>query len=212
MDFIHEVNRTIVLTEFILRIHENQSAFSSNFWPALEESKRIFFKKFVFLGSSQTLCQNFFLRDVSIVFTDFSLSCGGDNGCGELLIFLHAFGKTYATDFTNTALVSTPCRTAKITTNNHFNSKAFATNTYRYHGVGSSHFPVRTNVCSSVKELCSNLIQHLSLVRNTFGKHYVERRNSVTCYHHQLIAYAIYVANFTMIHCCLTREIKVCLC
>ena len=198
-----------MLTKLVLRIDENQTALSSNLRTTLEECERVFFQQLVFLRSCQSLGKDFFLRDVFVVCTDFSLGCRRDDGRRELLVFLHTLRQTNAADFTDTTLVSTPCTTAKIAAHNHFYGESLAKQTYCNHGIGRSELPVGANVGGSVEELGSNLVEHLTLVRNAFGQNYVESRNAVSSYHHQAVAEVINIAYLTMINTLLTGEIEI---
>ena len=147
------------------------------------------------------------------MFTDFSFRSRGDDGFGELLVFLHSFGQLHTTDFAYTTLVSTPCATAKITAYNHFDGETFAHHTHRYHRVGCSCLPVRANVSSSIQEFGCNLIQHLSFERNAFRQNNVECRDTVSCYHDQFFTIdVINITYFSVVYTFLSRKIKICFC
>ena len=211
MDFVHQVNLAVVLTEFIFGIYQDQSALCSHLSTAFEQCQSVFFESSVFFWSSETLSQDFFFRDIFIVQTHFGFSSRGDDRLRELFVFAHTFGQANTADFANTALVSTPCATAQVTAYNHFYRESFAHYAYSYHRVWSSQLPVGADVGSSVKELSGNLIQHLAFVRDAFGQNHVESRDAVGCYHDELfIVNVVNIAHFTVVHTLLTGKVKIC--
>jgi len=179
VDFVHEVDGAVVLAEFIFGIDKDQAAFCSDFRTAFEEGHCVFLQNCIFFGSSQAFGKNLLFGDIGIVFADFGFRSRGDDRFGELLVLFHAFGQLHAADFADAALVGAPCATAEITAYNHFNRETFAHHAHCYHGVGSGHFPVGTDVGGGVEEFGCNLVQHLSFEGNAFRQYYVEGRNAV---------------------------------
>ena len=211
MDFVHQVDLAVVLAELIFRIHQNQTALFSDFRTAFEESQGVFFQYFIFFRRSQSACEDFFLGNVLVVLANLGFSSRGDDGFGETLVLAHTFGKFHTANLANTALISTPCATTQITTDNHFDREAFTTDADSYHWIRRSQLPVRTDVRSRIQELGSNLVQHLSLVRNTFRQDYVESRDTVGSDHNQqVVIHAIYIADFAVIDTLLSGEIEIC--
>ena len=168
MNFVHQIDSTVVLAEFVFCINEDQTAFSSDFSSTFEESQCIFLQSLIFFGSSESLFQDFFLRDIFVVQSHFRFRCRGDDRFREFLVFAHTIRQFHTADFAYAAFVSTPCATAQIAAYNHFYRKAFAQNSDSNHRVRRSHFPVRTDVSSGIEEFGCNLIQHLAFVRDTF--------------------------------------------
>ena len=103
-----------------------------------------------------------------------SLCCWSDDWLWETLVLLHSLWELNATDLTATVLVVAPCRTCKDTTDNHLHAESLALQTYSNLWIRSSQLPVRTDISSCIKELGSNLIQYLSLERNTLWQDYIE--------------------------------------
>ena len=150
MDFIHEIDLSIVFAELILCIYENQTTFSSNLRSALKKCQSILLKDFIFFRCSKTLCKNFFFRDICIMLTNFCFGGRSNDGSWELLILAHTFWKANTADFTNTTLIGAPSTATEITTHNHFNGETFAEQTYSNHRIWSCEFPVWTDVCGSI--------------------------------------------------------------
>ena len=209
MDFVHEVDGAVVLSEFVFCVYKNQTTFGGNLCSTLEEGKGVLFKKGILFGSSQTLCQDFFLRDVGIVLSDFCLGGGGDDGSGELLVLTHSFGETNAADFAHTAFVGTPCAAAEVAANNHFHRETFAHHTDGDHGVGGSKFPVGADILCGIQELGCNLVEHLALEGNALRQHHVEGADAVGCHHHQAVAKVIDVTYLAVVHSLLSGEIEI---
>ena len=209
MDFVHEVDGAVVLSEFVFRVYENQATFGGDFRTALEEGEGVFFKECIFFGSCQTLCQDFFLRDVGIVLSDFCLGGRSDDGGGELLVLTHSFGQTNAADFAHTALVGTPGAAAEVAANNHFHGETLAHHADGDHGVGGCEFPVGADVLGSVQELCCNLVEHLALEGDAFRQYHVEGADAVGGYHHQTVAEVIYVTYLSVVHSLLSGEVEI---
>ena len=184
MDFVHEVDFSIVLTEFILGIYQNQATFCSHLCSAFEQCQSVFFQRFVFFRSSESLSQDFFFGDILIVHTHFGFGSRSDNGVRELFVFTHTFGQTDTADFANAAFISTPCTSAEVSANNHFYRESLAHYADSNHRVGSSQFPVRTNVSSCVQKFGCDLVQHLSFVWNSFRQNNVECRDTVGSNHY----------------------------
>ena len=103
-----------------------------------------------------------------------SLCCRSDDWLWEALVLLHSLRELNTTDLTATVLVVAPCRTCKDATDNHLNTESLALQTYSNLWIRSSQFPVRADVSCCVKELGSNLIQNLSLERNTLWQDNIE--------------------------------------
>ena len=90
MDFVHKVDCAVVLAEFVFSIYKDQSAFCCDFSSAFEESQRIFFENFVFFGSSQSLFQDFFFRDVFVMKSHFCFRRRGNDRFREFLVLAHS--------------------------------------------------------------------------------------------------------------------------
>ena len=183
MDFIHQVNSTVVLAEFIFCIYKNQSTFSSDFCTALEEGQCIFFKDRIFFRSSQSLFQNLFFGDIFVMQSHFGFRGRSHDRFREFLVFTHSVRKFHTAYFAYATFISAPCTSTKVTAYNHFHRETFAKHTYRNHWVRGSKFPIRTDVCCCVEEFGCNLVQHLSFIRNTFRQYYIKGRNTVGSYH-----------------------------
>ena len=212
MNFVHQINLAIVLTKFILCVHQNQATLRSNFSTTSKERKRILLKHLILLRRSQTTRQNLLLRDIRIVLTNLSLRSRRNNRRWELLVLLHTLRQLHATNFANPTLIGTPCTTTKIATNNHFHGEALAHHTHSNHRIGRSQLPVRTNICCSVQELSRNLVKHLTLKRNALRQNYIKGRNTVSSHHSQTVAKVIHIAHFTMINTLLSRKMEICFC
>ena len=100
-------------TEFILGIYQNQATFCSHLCSAFEQCQSVFFQRFVFFRSSESLSQDFFFGDIFIVQSHFCFCSRSDNGVRELFVFTHTFGQTDTADFANAAFISTPCTSAE---------------------------------------------------------------------------------------------------
>ena len=174
VDFVHQVDSAVVLAEFVLGVDENQAAFCSDFRTAFEERHCIFLQNCILFGGGQAFGKNLLFGDVGVMLADFGFCGRGDDGFGEFLVLLHAFGQLYAADFADTALVGAPCTAAEIAAYNHLNREAFAHYAHGYHRVGGGCFPVGADVGGGIEELGCNLVQHLSFERNTFRQYYVE--------------------------------------
>ena len=174
VNLVHEIDLAVVLSEFILGVHENQTAFGSHFRAAFEERQRVAFQHFVFFGRGQSAFENLGFRNVCVVFADFSFCGGRDDRCGELLVLAHAVGERNAADFAGAGLISAPSAAAKITANDHFDGEAFAGHADGHHRVGSGFLPVRANVRRRVEKLCRDLVEHLSFEGNALRQHDVE--------------------------------------
>ncbi len=163
-----------MLAEFILRVHEDESALCGDFRAAAEEGEGVFLEHFVLFGSGESACKDFFLGYVGIVFTDFGFGGGGDDGLGETLVLLHALGEFHTAYFAHTALVGTPGASAEIAAHNHFHGETFTHHAHGDHGVGSGKLPVGTDVGGGIEELGGNLVEDLSFEGNAFGEDHVE--------------------------------------
>ena len=140
----------------------------------------------------------------------FSLGGGGDNRFGETLIFAHAVGQFHATNFSAAIFVGAPSTAGEVAANNHFHGKGFTFPSHGHHGVGRSQFPVGHNVGSGIQKRSRDLVEHLSLGWDTFREHHIESRDAVGGNHHQnVVANAVHIAHFAVIHCSLSFKIKV---
>ena len=174
VDFVHEINLTVVLSELVLGVYEDQTALGGHLGAAFEESERVFLQNLVFFGRGQAAFEDLCLRDVGVMFTDFGFRGGRYDGSGELFVLAHTVGKRNAADFASTCLISAPSAAAKITAHDHLDGKTFAGDADSDHRIGRGLLPIRANVRRGVEKLRCNLIQHLAFERNTLGEHHVE--------------------------------------
>src|SRR6185437_6347099 len=69
--------------------------------------------------------------------------------------------------------------------------------------------PVRANICGSPEHISSDLVQHLSFIRDRTGKDHVESGNPVGCDHNQpFIGDRINVADFSAVEAGLMWELQ----
>ena len=212
VDFINEIHLTIALAKFVLRVDKNQTALSSNLLSTGKNLTGVVLHDCIVFCRYDALCDNLFFRDVHVV-TFIGLCRRGDDRLGETLVLFHAIGQFHTAEFTAAVLVLTPGRACENRTDNHLYTEALTFKTNRHHGVGSGQLPVGTDVCCGIQELCGNLVQHLSLERDTLRQYYVECRDTVSGYHHhQIVIDVVHIAYLTMIHALLSLELKVRLC
>ena len=145
--------------------------------------------------------------------TFISLRSRGDNGFGETFVLLHAVGQFHTAEFATAVLILSPGTSRENRTDNHLHTEALTLQSDGHHGIWSSKFPVRTDVSGGIQELGGDLVQHLSLERDTLGQYYVERRNTVCSHHHhQVVVDVIYITHFTVINTLLSLKLELCLC
>ncbi len=210
MNFVNKINLTVVLSEFVLCVNKDKTLLCSDFLTTSKELTSVVFHHFVVFLRNDTLSNDFLLRDVEVM-TFVSLSSWSDNWFWETLVLTHSVRKFNTADFTTTILVVSPSRTSKDATDNHFYAETFTLNTNCNLRVWASKFPVRADVSCCIEELSSNLVEYLSLERNTLRKYNVESRDTVACNHnHDVVVDEITVASLTAINSCLAREVVVC--
>ena len=209
VDFVNQIDLATPLAELVLGVHEDEPALGSNLRTALEERTGVLFHLLVVLAADDALGDNLVARDVLVV-SGFGLRGGGDDGDGELLVLLHAFGKGDATERAGAVLVLAPGATGKVAADNHLYAEALAFQTDGYHRVGRGEFPVGDDVGRVVEELGGNLVEHLSLEGDALGQDDVEGRDAVGSDHdHQVVVDVIDVADFAVIDAFLSGEVEV---
>ena len=83
---------------------------------------------------------------------------------------------------------------------------------YCNHRIRNCDLPVREDVCCCIKELSCNLVEHLTLERNSLREDYVKCRDTVRYYHYKIVvADAVNITNLTYIVVCLARKREICL-
>ena len=111
----------------------------------------------------------------------------------------------------HSCLIVAPCASGKIAADDHLHAEAFTFQTYGHHRVRSGKFPVGYDVGSRIKKFCRNLVEHLSLVRDTLGEDNVKCRDAVGCdHHHEVIIDVVDVTNFSVVHAFLSRKVEIC--
>ena len=209
MDLIDEIDLAVAFAELILGIDENQATFGSDFLPALEQFTGIVLHDGIVLSRYDALLDDFLARDVHVV-TFVGLRRGSDNRLGETLVLFHSFGKLHATQLTAAFFVGSPCTTSEDRADDHLHAESFTLQSHRNHRVGSSKFPVGADVACGIQEFGGNLVEHLSLERNTLGKNHVECRDSVRSnHHHQVVVDVVDVSHLTMVNTLLTIEMEI---
>ena len=133
-----------------------------------------------------------------------------DDWLWEFIIFFHAFGHTLATNHTLATRIRAPRMTRKIASNDHFDLKSLALMTDRNIWIWRRNQPIGYNICRFAKEICRNIVQNLTFVRNCLWQYDIKSRNPITCHHDQFVADGIYVTNFTFIKMRLIRKLKMC--
>ena len=210
MDFVDEVHLAVLLAELILRVDQDEALLGCHPAASLEEGVGVFLHQFIVLLAHQTLSDDFLFRDVLVV-SGFSLGRRGDDGGGELLVFLHSVGESHAAERTAASLVLSPGTAGEIAADNHFHAEAFTLQSDGHHGVGSGNLPVGDNVSSSIQELGCNLVQHLSLEGDAFRQDDIEGRDAVGGNHdQQVVVDVVHIAYLSMINTLLTGKVEVC--
>ena len=137
----------------------------------------------------------------------------GDQRLGELLVLLHAIGQDISTKVTATVLIVTPCRAGQISADDHLNSETLALQTYGNHRIRGGQFPVGADIGCGIQELGCNLVQNLTLERNTLGQYNVKGRYAVCGNHdHQVVINVINVTNLAVINTLLSFELEISSC
>ena len=77
--------------------------------------------------------------------------------------------------------------TREVATDNHLDLVGLATVANSYHRVGHGNLPVGKDIGSSIEELCSNLVEHLTLEGDTLGQDNIESRDTVRNNHHEVV-------------------------
>ena len=114
---------------------------------------------------------------------------------------MHSFRQLDTADLSCAGFVRTPSRTAEIAADNHLHRITLATIAHRDHRIRSCQQPVRHDIPRGVEEFGSNLIQDLTLVRNTFRQNHIKSRDSIGGYHaKQVIAQKIDITHLTVIY------------
>ena len=212
MNLVNQIDLTVALAEFVLRIYENQSLLLGNLLTTGKQLAGIVLHDLVILLADNALGNDFLARDVHVV-TFVSLGGWGNDRLGETLVFLHALGQLNTTQLTTAILVLAPCRTRQDRADNHLYTETLTLQTYGNHGVGSSQFPVGADVTGSIQELGSNLVQHLSFVGNALWQNHVKGRNTVCSHHdHQVVTNVVHIAHLSVVHALLSFEVEVSFC
>ena len=212
VNLVNEIDLTIALTEFIFGIYEDKSLLLGNLLTACEELAGIVFHHGIVFSAHNALGNDFLLRDVQVV-TLVGFGGRSDDGLWETLVLLHTLRQFHATQFATSVLVFAPCAARQDAADNHLYAESLALQAYGHHRVGGSQFPVGADVAGSIQELCSNLVQHLSLEGNALWQDDVEGRDAVgSHHHHQVVVDIIHVTYFTVVNTLLTLKIEVSLC
>ena len=139
-----------------------------------------------------------------------SLCSRGDDRLGELLVLDHAVGHCNATDGALASLILSPCVTREVAADNHLHLVGLAAVTYGNHRIGHTNLPVGKNICSSIEELSSNLVKHLTLEGDALGKYNIECRDAIRYNHYEVVVVdVIDVAYLTYIVTLLALELKI---
>ena len=171
---VNEVYLAVTLAELIFRIYQDKTLLLGNLLTTGKELAGIVLHHGIVLGTDDTLCDDLFFRDVQVM-TLVGFGGRSDDRLGETLVLLHALRQFHATQFTASVLILTPCTSCQDAADDHLHTEALTLQTYGDHGVGGSQFPVRTDVTGGIQELSGNLVEYLSLERNTL------RQDDVKC-------------------------------
>ena len=107
MDLVHEVNLSVLLTELILCINEDQAHLRCDFSSSLEDCACVCLELLVVFAAYDALSDDFLLRNV-LVMTFCCLGCRSDDRLRELLVLDHSLWHLNATDGTLSCLVLSP--------------------------------------------------------------------------------------------------------
>ncbi len=200
MDFVDEDNFPFALAELIFGIDENQPLFGGHLGAALEEGAGVALHLFVVLLAYQALGDDFLAGDV-LVMPFGGLGGRGDDRLGETLVLAHPLGELHSAELAASRGIFAPGGAGKVAADNHFDGETLAAVPYGRHGVGSGETPVRNDVGRGLQEVACELVEHLSLVGDTFGEDYVEGRDAVCRYHHEdVVVNGVDVADFPVVY------------
>ncbi len=209
MDFVNEDHFAVQLAELILCINEDKTFFSSHFSAALKELACVVLHNGIILCAHNATRNNLLLGNILVV-PFIRLSCRSNDGFGELLVLFHAFGKRHSADRTHSSLVVTPRAAGEIAADNHLYLETISLVAHCNHWVRSRKAPVRNDVFCSFEEICSNLVEYLPFIRNTFGEDNIESGDSVSSYHDKdFIVDIVHITHFAVIYACLVGEFVV---
>ena len=138
------------------------------------------------------------------------LGGGSDDGFGEFLVLLHAFGEGHAAEHTVSGGVFAPCGTCQVATDDHLHGESLATVADGHHRVRVGQSPVGHDVGGRLEEVCGDLVDYLSLEGDALGKNHVEGRDTVGGNHgEQVVLDGVNVAYFSVVDGCLTGKVEV---
>ena len=167
----------------------------------------------VIFGAYKALSDDFFTRYVLVV-ACIGLGSGGDYRFGEALVLAEAFRKFDAAYFAYTRRIFTPSAAGEIAADNHLYAETLAADACCSHWVDFGELPVRHFLACGIEEVVGNLIEHLSLVGNSFGEYDIESRYTVGGYHYEDIAFdGVNVTHLAVVNGrILVREMEICAC
>ena len=149
-------------------------------------------------------------RDVFVVRSEVFLGRRGDDGVGQAVVFLEAFGQFDSAEGSPAGLVFAPCVAREVSADDHFHFQGVATASYRNSRMGRAEDPVGQDVRGQLHETGGDAAEHLSFVRNGFGQYHVEGRDAVGGYHDQnVVVQGVHVAYFAAKERFLSREVEV---
>ena len=187
MHLIHQINLAVTFSEFIFRIHENESHLGGNLLAALENGTRIILNLNIFLLRNNAPGNDFFSGDI-LVMALHSFGRRSDYRFRKCLAFNHSVRKRHTAQRTFSFLIFTPRMACKTSSDNHFHTVRLTFVAHSDHRIRGSNFPVRKDIRSSIQELGSYLIENLAFERNSLGKDHIECGNPVGNHHYQILA------------------------
>ena len=174
MNLIDEIYLAVTLAKLVLGIDENQALLSGNLLTTLEDAAGVVLHDGVVFSTNDALGDDLLLGDVHVV-TLVSFGSRGDDRLWETLVLTHTVRQLHAAKLTASLLVLSPGTTGEDGADDHLHTEALALQTYGYHWVWGSQLPVRADVGCGIQKLGCNLVEHLSLERNTLRQYNVER-------------------------------------
>ena len=108
MYFVHEVDLSILLSELVFCVHEDEAHLCGNFGSTLEDSLCICLELFVVFAAYYALSYDLFFGNI-FVMSFGCLCCRGDYRLREFLILYHSFRHLYSADGAFPCLILSPC-------------------------------------------------------------------------------------------------------
>ena len=107
MYFVHKVDDTVFLAEFVFCVDENETHFCGYFRASPEKGLGVGFELFVIFAAYESRSYDFFLGDV-LVMSFGGFRCRSDERLGEFLVLDHAFRHLHSADGAFACLVFPP--------------------------------------------------------------------------------------------------------